>query len=224
MSAAATPVGAIRHRNEGVILEAAEEVFANHGYRGASLQVIADAAGLPKSNILYYFGSKRGLYVTLLERTMTRWNALLDEVDVDDDPAEVLSVFIRTKMELARRYPRASRLFANEILHGAPHLQAYLRGELRAWVMAKAAVLQRWIEDGRMDSEVDPVALIFLIWSATQHYADFEAQVLAITGRDSIDESDHRRTTDFLCHMILKGCGLDAAARQSPLQRPRRAP
>ncbi|MDI5892194.1 TetR/AcrR family transcriptional regulator [Halomonas sp. LR5S13] len=196
-----------RQRNEREILAAAERVFARHGYRGASLQAIAEQAGLPKSNVLYYMGSKRGLYVRLLERMMERWNALLDDISVEDDPAEVLEAFIRSKMQLSRRHPEGSRLFAAEILGGAPFLQEYLHGELRDWVQARARILEQWAERGLMDP-VDPVWLIFLIWSATQHYADFEAQVLGITGRDALSDADVEEITTFLTRVILKGCGV----------------
>lgn len=198
-----------RRLNEKAILEAAEQVFARHGYRGASIQAIAEAAALPKSNVLYYVGSKKTLYVTLLERMMSRWNAMLDDINVEDDPARVLEAFIRSKMQLTREHPQGSRLFAAEILGGAPFLQEYLRGELREWVDQRARVFEQWAERGLMDP-VDPVWLIFLIWSATQHYADFEAQVLGITDRQQLNDNDYQRITDFLCQVILKGCGLRA--------------
>lgn len=206
--------GATRERNEREILAAAERVFANHGYRGASLAEIAAQAGLPKSNLLYYMGSKRGLYVRLLERMMARWNALLDDISADDDPAEVLEAFIRSKMQLSRRHPEGSRLFAAEILAGAPFLQDYLRGDLRDWVQARAAIFRQWAERGLMDP-VDPVWLIFLVWSATQHYADFEAQVLGITDRDALSDADVEEITVFLTRMVLKGCGVAPRADES---------
>ncbi|CBV42351.1 TetR/AcrR family transcriptional regulator [Halomonas elongata] len=199
--------GAIRQRNEKAIMAAAERVFARHGYRGASLQEIAEQAELPKSNVLYYMGSKRKLYVRLLERMMARWNAMLDDISAEDDPAEVLSAFIRSKMQMSRRHPEGSRLFASEILGGAPFLQEYLRGELREWVQSRAAVFREWAERGLMDP-VDPVWLIFLIWSSTQHYADFEAQVLGITGREALGDDDLEEITRFLTRVVLKGCGV----------------
>ncbi|MDR5858565.1 TetR family transcriptional regulator [Halomonas eurihalina] len=199
--------GAIRQRNEKAIMAAAERVFARHGYRGASLQEIAEQAGLPKSNVLYYMGSKRKLYVRLLERMMARWNAMLDDISAEDDPAEVLSAFIRSKMQMSRRHPEGSRLFASEILGGAPFLQEYLRGELREWVQSRAAVFREWADRGLMDP-VDPVWLIFLIWSSTQHYADFEAQVLGITGREALGDDDLEEITRFLTRVVLKGCGV----------------
>ncbi|RTR06346.1 TetR/AcrR family transcriptional regulator [Halomonas nitroreducens] len=199
--------GAIRRRNEQAILAAAERVFARHGYRGTSLQAIAEQAGLPKSNVLYYMGSKRKLYVRLLERMMERWNMMLDDISAEDDPAEVLAAFIRSKMQMSRRHPEGSRLFASEILGGAPFLQEYLSGELRDWVQSRAAVFREWADRGLMDP-VDPIWLIFLIWSSTQHYADFEAQVLGITGREALSDDDLERITDFLTRVVIKGCGV----------------
>ncbi|MBZ5877580.1 TetR/AcrR family transcriptional regulator [Chromohalobacter israelensis] len=209
MTTMKVPGSGTRARNESVILEAAERIFARHGYRGASVQAIAEAAGLPKSNVLYYVGSKRELYVSLLERMMARWNAMLDDIDEDDDPGEVLESFIRSKMRLTRQHPQGSRLFAAEVLQGAPFLQSYLHGELREWVRSRARIFERWAEKGLMDP-VDPVWLIFLIWSATQHYADFEAQILGITDQAQLDDGDYRAITDFLCQVILKGCGVRA--------------
>src|SRR5690554_6579802 len=122
--------GAVRARNERDILEAAERIFARFGYRGASVQAIAEEAGLPKSNVLYYMGSKRGLYIRLLERMMARWNALLDDISVEDDPAEVLEAFIRSKMQLTRRQQEGSRRVIAEIVVEAPVMQEYLCGGL----------------------------------------------------------------------------------------------
>ncbi|WP_227368356.1 TetR/AcrR family transcriptional regulator [Halomonas sp. M20] len=207
-----------RQRNEQRIFEAAECIFASHGYRGASVQAIAEEAGLPKSNVLYYVGSKRRLYVALLERMMARWNAMLDDISVEDDPAEVLEAFIHSKMELTRTHPQGSRLFAAEILQGAPFLQDYLRGELREWVQVRAEVFRQWADQGLMDP-VDPVWLIFLIWSSTQHYADFEAQILGITDREALNEADYGRITAFLCRVILQGCGVTRRPEAALIER-----
>ncbi|WP_110676409.1 TetR family transcriptional regulator C-terminal domain-containing protein [Salinicola sp. RZ23] len=207
-SSAAGPT--VRERNERRIFDAAELVFARHGYRGASIQAIAAAAELPKSNVLYYVGSKRRLYVALLERTMTRWNTALSDISEEDDPATVIEAFIRSKMALSQTHPLSSRLFANEILQGAPFLQETLAGSMREWVESRAAIFRRWAEQGRMDP-VDPVWLIFLIWSATQHYADFEAQVIGITGQAQLGDADFAAASDCLCQVILKGCGLTRA-------------
>lgn len=215
-AASATHESPSREKIEKSILTAAEQVFSQHGYRGASLQVIADKAGLPKANILYYMGSKQALYVRLLNRMMCRWNKVLEDITPESDPATVLSDFIRTKMVLGQRYPQGSKLFAAEILAGAPFLNDYLAGELREWVSSRAAIIRQWSAQGKMD-EVDPRWLIFLIWSATQHYTEYSAQVSGILGRDVLSDADLESISAFLEQVILKGCGIAppmAKARQ----------
>ncbi|MDN6322018.1 MAG: TetR/AcrR family transcriptional regulator [Halomonas sp.] len=212
----ATPESPSRERVESNILLAAEQVFSQYGYRGASLQVIADRAGLPKANILYYMGSKQALYIRLLNRMMCRWNEVLEDITPDSDPATVLSDFIRTKMVLGQRYPDGSKLFAAEILAGAPFLNDYLAGELRDWVASRAAIIRQWSAQEKMD-DIDPRWLIFLIWSATQHYTEYSAQVSGILGRDALSDDDLESISAFLEHVILKGCGLSLPVAQAPL-------
>src|SRR5450830_508891 len=88
-------------------------------------------------------------------------------------PAAALGDYIRDKMRLSQQRPHASKVFANELLHGAPVLQTLLETELRDLVLQKAAVLDGWVAQGQM-APVNTVHLFFTIWSATQTYADFE--------------------------------------------------
>ena len=82
---------------------------------------------------------------------------------------------------MSRDNPKASRLFANEILHGAPAIGTFLKGPLKDLVDEKAAVISGWMAAGRLTA-MDPHHLIFAIWSTTQHYADFDVQVKAVLG------------------------------------------
>lgn len=200
--------GRIRERNREKILEAAEQEFAQHGFRGATIQNIAERAGLPKSNVLYYFSSKKRIYSALFDDILERWNRVFTDISPEDDPAEALASFIRTKVEMSRRYPAASRLFAMEIIQGAPFLMDHLRTNMREWVRGRAAVIQSWIDDGRM-APVDPVQLIFLIWSSTQHYADFQVQILMVENKAEYEKRDFDHAADFLTEVILRGCGLE---------------
>lgn len=199
--------GKIREQNSQKILHAAEVEFVKHGYKGTSMQSISDAAGLPKANLHYYFTNKSKLYNAVLADIVQRWNEVLADISVDDDPAETLEFYIRTKVDLAIRYPNASKIFATEVIQGAPNVKDYLRTELRAWLKAKTKIIETWIEQGKM-SKVEPEHLFFMIWSSTQHYADFEAQILTITNKIEYEAEDVEKISRFLCHMILTGCGL----------------
>ncbi|WP_078086048.1 TetR/AcrR family transcriptional regulator [Microbulbifer mangrovi] len=201
--------GKIRDQNLERILGAAREEFVLKGFAGASIQAIADRAGLPKANVHYYFKTKSNLYVAVLEEIIILWNDHFDELRAEDNPAEVLDRFIRRKVELSYTHPQSSKLFAMEIIQGAPHLRDYLRNDLRPWMRKKAAVIEAWVAAGKM-APVDPYHLIFLIWSSTQHYADFEAQVLTILNRAEYERSMIDRIADFLSRSILAGVGLEA--------------
>lgn len=196
-----------RKKSTEVILQAAEKVFVERGYGGASMQAIADEAGLPKANIHYYFTSKEKLYSEVLTKIIASWNSVLDSVSVDDDPATVFEQFIYNKVELAYRFPQASKLFALEIIQGAPHLKDYIRMDMSNWVREKSKIFQTWMDQGKMKN-VDPVHLIFLIWSSTQYYADFETQVLTIMNRAKYEEEDILKSCRFLSSIILTGVGL----------------
>lgn len=199
--------GKIREQNSSKILHAAENEFVKHGYKGTSMQSISDAAGLPKANVHYYFQSKSKLYNEVLKDITRRWNDILDDMTEDGDPVEILELYIRAKVELSVQYPNASKIFATEIIQGAPNLKDYIRTDMRQWVRSKTRIIESWIEQGKMKA-VDPEHLIFMIWSTTQHYADFETQVLTITNKIEYEEDDVEKISRFLSHMILTGCGL----------------
>ena len=180
-SAKAPQKSRIQYQNQAVILKAALEVFSTYGYRGTTVDQIADKAGLSKPNLLYYFKRKEDIYVAVLEQTLDEWLKPLRVMDVSGDPITELTRYISEKLDMSFANPSASRLFANEILHGAPHIQKFLKGPLRELVDEKAKVIRRWIADGKI-RRVDPPHFIFAIWAVTQHYADFSTQVEAVLG------------------------------------------
>ncbi|MFN4193481.1 MAG: TetR family transcriptional regulator C-terminal domain-containing protein [Tabrizicola sp.] len=175
------PRSRIQQKNREVILDAALEVFSAHGFRGATLDQIADVAGLSKPNLLYYFPSKEAVHKALLTGLLDTWLDPLRAMNPAGEPLHEILGYVRRKLDLARDFPRESRLFAGEILQGAPRMREAIEGDLRALVTDKAAVLSRWMEEGRI-ARVDPVHLIFSIWALTQHYADFDVQVRSVLG------------------------------------------
>ena len=183
---APSPRTRIQARNREVILAAALDVFAAQGFRGATLDRIARAAALSKPNLLYYFPTKEAIYQTLLEGLLRTWLDPLRAMDPGGDPLAEILTYLRRKLELSRDYPRESRLFANEILQGAPRMRAAIEGPLKALVDDKAAVLRTWMDQGRI-ARVHPVHMIFSIWALTQHYADFDVQVRAVLGPQGAD-------------------------------------
>ncbi len=199
--------GQIRQTNEALILAAAEQVFAGAGFAGATTAAIAEAAGLPKANLHYYFGSKQELYRTVLAQTLQDWLEPTHVITLEADPKTAIEAYIRSKMALSILRPHASKVFANELLHGAPVVKTLLMTELRELVQAKAAVMAQWIAAGRM-APVHPVHLFFTIWAATQTYADFEVQVCAVLGENQLNPNVATDATEHVVSLILRGCGL----------------
>ncbi|WP_343712588.1 TetR/AcrR family transcriptional regulator [Inquilinus sp.] len=199
--------GRLRRAREAQILDAAEGVFAEAGFSGATMQGIAERASLPKANVHYYFGTKEALYRAVLSRILDLWVDAFDHLVPERDPAEALTAYIRDKMRWSRTRPLASKVFANEIIHGAPQVADYLSGKLKRTIDEKARVIEGWIAAGRM-APVDPRHLVFTLWAATQTYADFEAQIRAVLGREVMDDDVFLVASRHVTGLILRGCGL----------------
>jgi TetR/AcrR family transcriptional regulator len=177
----------IQREKTDQILNAALDVFSTYGFRGTTIDQIATQAGLSKPNLLYYFDSKEAIHAMLLEDLLDTWLDPLREMDPKGDPIEEILDYVIRKLEMARDYPRESRLFANEILQGAPRIMDQIAGPLKELVDEKAEIIRRWSDAGKI-AVLDPYHLIFSIWATTQHYADFDTQVSVVLG----DRADNR--------------------------------
>ncbi len=196
----------IQEANEEKILDAGLEVFSTYGFRGATVDQIAALAGMTKPNLLYYFRRKDDIYLAVLQRTLEMWLQPLAALSAKGDPAAEITAYIDRKLELSRENPKASRLFAIEIMQGAPVLGEVLSGRLKELVDEKAAVIRAWVAAGKL-APIDPYHLIFMIWATTQHYADFEVQIRAVLG-DRADRGDHFDTARRTLERVFLG-GID---------------
>ena len=198
----------IRAHNQAIILSAAEEEFVLQSYRGATMQGIADRAGLPKANIHYYFKNKRNLYKVVLRAIIAEWNDGLVTMTVDSDPKTVIEKFVRTKLHQAFAHPNRHKLFAVEVIGGAPHLHDFMSTTMKEWALDKAEVMSVWHSQGKI-SISDPLQLLILIWATTQRYAEFETEIVGLMQKESYDKEDEARAANFLVPFILRGCGLE---------------
>ncbi|MEL6768585.1 MAG: TetR family transcriptional regulator C-terminal domain-containing protein [Pseudomonadota bacterium] len=193
----------IQTENRARLVAAALKVFSRAGYEGATVDALAEAAGMSKPNLLYYFSSKEALYRAALDSLLEHWLEPLAAIDAEGDPLEEIGGYVARKLEMTAASPEASRVFATEIMRGAPVLGDMLAGPLRELVDEKSAVIAAWATEGRIACEA-PQHLIFAIWATTQHYADFDAQVRAILGPDGTP----RRYEDagrMLAGLFLRG-------------------
>jgi TetR/AcrR family transcriptional regulator len=208
----ARPQTRIQREKQDVILEAALDVFSREGFRGATIDQIAEAAGMSKPNLLYYFPRKEEIYKRLMTSMLDVWLQPLREIDSVGDPIPELRSYIRRKLEMSRDFPRQSRLFANEMLQGAPRVLDVLSTDLKQLVDEKAKIIEGWMAEGKI-VRTDPYHLIFSIWATTQHYADFDVQVRAVLGKDRGGDGRFEDAARYLENLFMHGLMPKGAAQ-----------
>jgi TetR/AcrR family transcriptional regulator len=194
----------VREENERALLEAAERVFAEQGFAGATTAAIARRAGVPKANLHYYFATKEGLYRAVVERVLTAWLAAASSFDTSDDPRVALSAYICAKMDLARAMPLASRIWSAEIMRGAPIIQDFLDTTLTEWVAARERSVKRWIAAGKL-KPIEPKVLFYMIWATTQQYANAAHEMASLNGGRPLDDAAFERAKTQVVATILGG-------------------
>ncbi|HXT08514.1 MAG TPA: TetR family transcriptional regulator C-terminal domain-containing protein [Roseiarcus sp.] len=194
----------IREINERAILAAAETVFAERGFSGATMSMIAARAGAPKANIHYYFPTKETLYRAVVERVLTAWLDAARSFDMSDDPQEALTAYIGAKMDLAREMPLSSQIYASEMMRGAPVVQDFLDTTLSEWVRSRSAVVRRWVAEGKL-RPIEPKYLFYMIWATTQHYANAAHEMATLEGGAALSDAAFERAKRQVAQTVLFG-------------------
>lgn len=196
-----------RLHKETNILRAAEKIFAEAGFKGASISMIAAEAGVPKSNVVYYFESKEKLYLKVIEDICGIWLQASARMDELQDPGEALKSYIHDKMDLSRKRPYGSKVWANEIIHGAPFIRPYFNDTLKDWTASRKKILRRWMKEGHIQ-EMPPETILYMIWSTTQHYADFSCQIEALNNDTEMTNKQWEVAKQTVTKIILQGIGI----------------
>jgi TetR/AcrR family transcriptional regulator len=194
----------VRAENERALLEAAEAIFAEQGFSGATTAAIAKRAGVPKANLHYYFPTKEALYRAVVERVLTAWLAAAASFDTSEDPREALSAYIGAKMDLAREMPLASRIWSTEIMRGAPIIQDFLDTTLSQWVASREKAVKRWIAAGKL-KPIEPKVLFYMIWATTQQYANAAHEMATLNGGSPLDAAAFEQAKVQVIETILGG-------------------
>ena len=197
----------IRLQNERHIIESAEKIFAVHGFKGSSTMQIAKEADLPKANIHYYFKTKANLYARVLESMLGDWMSAARMFKTHDNPAVTLTNYIDAKMDLARHRPYGSRVWAKEIMSGAPMIQEELSTTLKGWVEECEQTINNWVDDKKI-IPVDAKTLLYMIWATTQHYADFNSQIVALNDGKKLTDDEFEKKKQQVIQLILTSVGL----------------
>ena len=200
--------GKIRIERELEIINSAQEEFILHGYKGATVRGIAERAGLPTANVMYYFKNKENIYHAVLEQTMNMWNQAIDDIKQEDGAKVAIEKYVAAKVRMSFEHPAASKIFAMEIIQGGQNLNEYARTYQRQWIREKTKLFKHWIANGEM-ADIDPVNLFFLIWASTQHYADFDYQVMILNNGKRLTDSEFEEKKQQVIDLILRSVGLN---------------
>ena len=187
-----------------LIMTAALELFSLYGIHGTSPDQVAERADVSKTNLLYYFPSKEALYIAVLKDILAIWLAPLKALQADQQPIDAIRHYIALKLAVSRDHPQASRLFCLEMIQGAPLLKQELAGELKTLFDDKVLIIRRWMDDGLI-AKVEPQHFIFMLWATTQHYADFSAQIEAISGKSLSDKEFFQQTVESVQQLVIGG-------------------
>lgn len=204
----------IRHTNEAHLLACAEAVFAERGLEGASTALIAERAGLPKANLHYYFPTKLDLYRRVLDDVFEEWHRAANTFEGSDDPVQAIGGYVRAKMALSRRRPLGSKVWASEIIQGATHMQDILSERVKPWMETRVVAVNDWVARGLL-APVDARALLYMIWAVTQHYADFDAQIQALSGKRALSKKAFDAATEEVVALIIRACGAKSPNAQA---------
>ncbi|HFR4115142.1 TPA: HTH-type transcriptional regulator RutR [Yersinia enterocolitica] len=187
-----------------LIMTAALDLFSLYGIHGTSLDQVAERADVSKTNLLYYFPAKEALYIAVLKDILAIWLAPLKALQADQQPIDAIRHYIALKLAVSRDHPQASRLFCLEMIQGAPLLKQELAGELKTLFDDKVLIIRRWMDDGLI-ADVEPQHFIFMLWATTQHYADFSAQIEAISGKNLSDKEFFQQTVASVQQLVIGG-------------------
>lgn len=154
------------------ILKAATKVFAKYGYDGGSVEKISKAAKSYDRMIYYYFGSKEGLFIAVLEGIYQRMDDAEAALDLDTTrPVDALTAVIRFVLGYYRKNPEFVTLLNTENLHKGRHISKSLRA--REYSSRAVAIIAEILQSGATQGlfRTDLVARdVYLLIAATGYF------------------------------------------------------
>ena len=120
-----------------------------------------------------------------------------------DDPEQALREYIAGKLRFSREHPDDSRVYANEVVSGAPIFSAEIAERVIPALQADVAIFNRWAEQG-LCRPVDGRHLMILLWASTQVYADWASQISLVLGKKKLGSEDFAAAETLIVDMVLR--------------------
>lgn len=194
------------------ILDVATRVFTECGFSGARVDEIVRRTRTSKRMVYYYFGDKKGLYLSVLEAAYERLRSKEGALTLpDDDPTRALRAWVEFTFDYHRNNPDYVRLIAIENIYGGKHLKASaaIRDVNSTAVNTLRNICNTGVELGVFRSDIDPVELHWLITSSCVFNVTNRHSFKHLHGPQLFEEEGQLRLKKLLVRTIF------AAALQS---------
>jgi TetR/AcrR family transcriptional regulator len=218
------------HDAEGAreaILNAAEEVFAEHGFDGARIDAIAETAGYNKSLIFQYYGDKLGLYAAVLRRTDEETRVLqvqllaplLEDETIASDPHR-FSTFLKTAIgaffDFLVEHPRLMRMIIWEQAEGwqtfAKIISQFDTEDLDLFRTLFSKVQSAGLLRSDFDPAIQLIVAEQICWS---HLSWIPLYQMILPGEDFSSPAALARAREFIVEFVVSGMLIDPKDNQA---------
>ena len=189
------------------IISEATKVFANAGFDGASIEVIASKTNTSKRMIYYYFGDKSGLYKEVLETVYSRIREAEASLDLSSyQPVDALRALVSLSFDLNRSNPDFVRVLMNENIHQARTLNEseYVRG-LRGTAKSKLElVYEKGVQSGVFREGLEPLKIRWMFSGLSFFNVSNQPSFSALFGDSLWSEFEQEKLKSDLVELLLR--------------------
>ena len=197
------------------ILKQATDEFARIGFEGARVDRIAERCRLSKNMLYYYFKSKEGLFVAVLEHMYEGLRNQQKDLSVRaSDPLLAMEQLVHHTFYALQDNPTAIRLMNEENKHRAKYIRKSerMRDLYNPLVETISFILERGRKDGIFRSALDPTIVYLTLSSLCYHYLSNQYTLEIALDRDLGSEKARRGWLDHVVHLVLLHCASDPTA------------
>jgi TetR/AcrR family transcriptional regulator len=198
------------------ILDAAEELFAKHGFDGARIDDIAEKSGYNKSLIFQYFDDKLGLYAAVVRRADEQTRVMQDKalIDLRDENVmhsptqlrELMSDYVGQYFDYLVEHPNVMRIFNWEMAEGWQTFAKILTHRDYEDVETFTPIFQKLQNAGMLRSKVDPILQFSsALFTSHVYLGILPLYKVLIPERDFMSPDQLRLAREFVIEFIVNG-------------------
>lgn len=150
------------------ILESCLEEFALHGYEKASTNAMVKRANIPKGTLFFYFGSKKDLYLYLIDRAVERFVAFMSQAN-DELPSDLFERLLhrsKIRFQFALQEPTLYQFFYHALINTPEAIQSDLQSRYSTYALASRQSLYEGLDRSKFKDGIDieqAIELVYLV-------------------------------------------------------------